>query len=156
VKNGKNVLDRAGRRACNQVSGGLFVVGPGFLEGFTDAAMGKPPLLEEAHLLGPGLRIGWWRAVLAPQHLRGAVALPGDQIGLQFGDGFTFDTMAVKFGDDALIAVARRAAMHERFGKTFLGKETGLLQPLQERVDVIALLRVRGKLTRKFLATMLT
>lgn len=156
MKSGKNVLGRAGHSGCSPISGGLFVVCPGSLEGFTDAAMGKTTLLEKAHLFGPGLGIGRWRAVLAAQHLRGTLALPGGQIGLQFGDGFTFDAMAVKFGDDALVAVARRAAMHERFGKTFLGKETGLLQPLQERVDVIALLRVRGKLTRKFLATMLT
>ncbi len=118
--------------------------------------MGKTALLEEAHLFGAGLGILGRCGVLAAQHLRGTLALPGGQIGLQFGDGFTFNAMAVKFGDDALIAVARRAAMHERFGKTFLGKKTGLLQPLQELFDVIALLRVRGKLTRKFLATMLT
>ena len=117
---------------------------------------GKATASKKAHLFGAGLGIGRWGAVLAAQYLSGALALTGGQIGLQFGDGFTFDAMAVKFGDDALIAVARGAAMHERFGKTFLRKKTGLLQPLQERIDVIALLRVRGKLTRKFLATMLT
>ncbi len=118
--------------------------------------MGKTTLLEEAHLFGAGFGILGRCGVLAAQHLGGAFTLPGGQIGLQFGDGFTFNAVTMKLREDALIAVTRRAAMHERFGKTFLGKKTRLLQPLQECVDVIALLRVRGKLTRKFLATMLT
>ena len=46
--------------------------------------------------------------------------------------------------------------MYQGFGKTFFGKETGLLQPLEQGVDVVTLLRVRGKLTRKFQATVLT
>lgn len=118
--------------------------------------MGKAALLQETHLFRPGFGIRWGGVILAAQHLRGTLALACRQVGLQFGNGFTFDAVTMKLGKDALIAVTRRATMHQRFGKTFLGEKTGLLQPLQEGFDVIALLRVRGKLTRKFQATMLT
>jgi len=118
--------------------------------------MGKTTLLQEAHLLGPGLGIGGRDAEFAAQHLGRTLPLAGSQISLQFADRIALDAMAMQLGEDALVAIARRAAMYQGFGKTFFGKETGLLQPLEQGVDVVTLLRVRGKLTRKFQATVLT
>lgn len=118
--------------------------------------MGKTTLLQEAHLLGPRLGVSRGGAELAAQHLGGTLAFACGQVGLEVGNGFTFDAMTVKFREDALVTVARRTAMYQRLGKAFFGKKTGLFEPLQQRLDVVTLLRVRGKLTRKFQATMLT
>lgn len=118
--------------------------------------MRKTALHQEALLLGPRFGVRRGRGIFTAQHLGCTSGLAKLEVLPEFRERITFDTMAMQLGKDAIVAVAGSATVHQRFGKSLLGEKAGLFEPVEQCLNVIALLRVRGKLTRKFQATMLT
>gem|GEM_PF-3861856 len=118
--------------------------------------MGKTALLQKTLAFGSRDRIDWCLIELAAQHVTCTRIFTVGQFLPDLSQGLAADAMAFQFGKNTVIAVTPGASMHQRFGKTFLGKKFGRLQPIEQSLDIVVFLRVSGKLTRKFQTTMLT
>src|SRR5450830_155359 len=106
--------------------------------------MRKATLLEKAHALCTCFRTFRRFRIFAAQHFARTLRLALCKFKLRVTQRFAADAMTFQFGQNAIIAIATGTPMHQRFGKTFLREEFGFLKPVEQGIDIVVILRVRG------------
>jgi hypothetical protein len=110
--------------------------------------MRKATLLQEAHLFGGSGGILGRRAEFAAPYLPSPLILVCQQIFLQPRQRCLIQAVAVQFRQDARTTESRRPPVNQRLRKTLFGQKFLRLQPVEQGLDVVALLRMPCELAR--------
>lgn len=89
--------------------------------------MRKPPPLEKMHASGAGLDVCRCFGIPAPQYFASPFDFALHEFALRLAQHRTIDAMLFQLEKNTVIAVTPDATLHQRFGKTLLGKKSGFL-----------------------------